>query len=369
MKIFLYLFRQTFVSYIAVASLLLIIIISGRFVSYLADAATGRFAGDLVLSLILFKLPSFASLILPIGLFIGILLSYGQLYVDSEMVVIKACGISKVRLLAYVMGPAVLVMLMVGSLTLWLAPLGNQLFMKAWNDPDNFSGVGVLLPGNFQAIGRDSIIYIRGINTDKTEMEEVFFVNTNKGDLTSITRAQAGTINAKSYKYKQLVLERGEVLSFNPGKETLRLGSFAQMKYEIPRPKSSTIEVDIVDDVEALSTINLISTGGRVHISELLWRLSLMLLVPFSSLIALSMSETSHRKGRYAKLLPAILLFIAYLGLMILCKNESDKGTLPPAIILLPHLIFLGLGLFMYYFFEVQAFIKKSFLSSQGKSA
>ena len=46
---------------------------------------------------------------MPLALFIAILLAYGRLYVDSEMTVLEACGMSQNRLLGYTMAPALLV--------------------------------------------------------------------------------------------------------------------------------------------------------------------------------------------------------------------------------------------------------------------
>lgn len=357
MKIFLYLFRQTFISYIAVASLLLIIIISGRFVSYLADAATGRFSSDLVLSLILFKLPSFASIIFPVGLFIAILLSYGQLYVDSEMVVIKACGISKKKLLSYIMGPASFVMLLVGTLTLYLAPLGNQYFMAAWQNPDNFSGLGTLLPGKFESIGSNNTIYMGSISTDKTQAKDVFLLRTADDGTVNLIRADYGTIIGKNAFEKNLSLKQGSLLTGQLNSAALTFSDFDELDYRIEDKNRDDFLSGSVEDVEALSTLALLENPQGVNLVELLWRVSLILLVPISSLIALSMSETSSRKGRYAKLLPAILIFITYLGLMILAKNEGVKGEIFEGVILLPHLIFLGLGLVLYFWFECKVFL------------
>ena len=61
-----------------------------------------------------FKLPSFFELILPLSLYIGILLSFGRLYADSEMVVLRACGMSPGRLATLLM-PVTLVISLVVS--------------------------------------------------------------------------------------------------------------------------------------------------------------------------------------------------------------------------------------------------------------
>jgi lipopolysaccharide export system permease protein len=71
-----------------------------------------------------FRLPGFLQLILPLGLFLGILLAYGRLYLESEMTVLSATGMSQQRLLGMTMAPAALVALLVAWLSLSLAPLG-----------------------------------------------------------------------------------------------------------------------------------------------------------------------------------------------------------------------------------------------------
>ena len=53
-----------------------------------------------------FRIPGFLQLILPLGLFLGILLAYGRLYLESEMTVLSATSMSQKRLLGYTYGPA-----------------------------------------------------------------------------------------------------------------------------------------------------------------------------------------------------------------------------------------------------------------------
>ncbi len=82
MKILRYLGVDVLVHMVAVSFVLLVIIISGRFVKYLAEAAVGDLAADILLPVLVYRLPGFLELIVPLGLFIGILMSYGRLYVE-----------------------------------------------------------------------------------------------------------------------------------------------------------------------------------------------------------------------------------------------------------------------------------------------
>ncbi len=125
--IFRYLIRQIMVSMLAVSGILLLVFMSGRFIKYLADAAEGEIAAGVLFAIMggyRFP-PGFLELILPLGLFIGILLAYGRMYLESEMTVLFACGVSEKQLLAKTLLGALPVMLVVGgAMSLYISPWG-----------------------------------------------------------------------------------------------------------------------------------------------------------------------------------------------------------------------------------------------------
>src|SRR5690606_3035870 len=97
---FRYLARNVLLNTIGVAAVLMLVVVSSRFAKYLEVAATGKIDASVLFAIIGFRLPGFFELVLPLAFFLSILLAYGQLYVDSEMTVLHACGISQKRLVA-----------------------------------------------------------------------------------------------------------------------------------------------------------------------------------------------------------------------------------------------------------------------------
>ena len=67
MKILRYLALDVLVHMVAVSFVLLVIIISGRFVKYLAEAAVGDLAAGILVPVLLYRLPGFMELIIPLG--------------------------------------------------------------------------------------------------------------------------------------------------------------------------------------------------------------------------------------------------------------------------------------------------------------
>src|SRR5690554_3535599 len=108
-------------TFLAVTTVLLMIIISGRLIKTMAYAAAGEMSIQVVLMALLLRLPSFLQIIIPMSLFIAVLIGYGRMYAESEMTVLTATGFSNRRLLGYTMVPGVFFMLLVGFCSLWLS--------------------------------------------------------------------------------------------------------------------------------------------------------------------------------------------------------------------------------------------------------
>ena len=78
--------------------------------------------------------------------------------------------------------------------------------------------------------------------------------------------------------------------------------------------------------------------------------IGLPLLVFVVTLLAVPLSKVNPRQGRFLKLLPAIFLYMAYLGLLIAARGALDKGRLPTGLGLWwVHGIFLAIGLLLLY--------------------
>ena len=92
-------FLKTIFSYTASVSVIfLLIIVSSRSIQYLDQAARGEINPEVVFWIILFRLPEFGQIILPLSFFIGIVLTLGKLRSESEFVVMQQNGFSSIRL-------------------------------------------------------------------------------------------------------------------------------------------------------------------------------------------------------------------------------------------------------------------------------
>ncbi len=86
-----YLIRETLKSQFAIFSYFLVFV-SQKFISVLADASDGDIPAGLIFSIVGLNMPAMGLLMLPLSLYIGILITFGRLYAESEIVVMNATG-------------------------------------------------------------------------------------------------------------------------------------------------------------------------------------------------------------------------------------------------------------------------------------
>jgi lipopolysaccharide export system permease protein len=352
--VFRYLSREVLVTLSAVSAVLLVIIMSGRFIKYLAQAASGALDPGVLFMIMGFRLPGFLQLILPLGLFLGILLAYGRLYLESEMTVLAATGMSQQRLLVITLAPAALVSLLVAWLSFSLAPQGATQFSLLINKQDAMTEFDTLVPGRFQAL-RDGtrVTYTEQLSDDRINLGGVFISEKRMSSDQSKDRgitvlvAEKGHQETKNDGSRYLILENGYRYDGNPGEANYRAIKYDTYGALLPKPDIS----DEVTDRDAIATSELLNGESTPrNRAELQWRISLPILVFIVTLMAVPLARVNPRQGRFLKLLPAILLYMAYLTILIAARGALEKGKIPQALGLWwVHFIFLAIGLGLLY--------------------
>ncbi|ROS05251.1 lipopolysaccharide export system permease protein [Sinobacterium caligoides] len=339
------------VAMVAVTSAVLLIIMSARFVRYLAEAAVGKLSGDVLLWIMFYRLPGFFELILPLGFFIAILLAYGRLYVESEMVVLTACGFSTNRLLVYTLIPALFIALVMSGISLYLSPMGMNKAQQILSDPKNKNGFGTLVPGRFQVAGSGRVSYVEGLHNHKKDMDNVFMAQVvprskGKAEEISLIFAKTGKIVEKE---DSRYLELGNGYRYVMKGNRLDYSSTGFERFGTRLDEAESVLEDS-SELDALPTSALLASSSLAHSATLQWRISLSLIIPIVAIIALSLSKTNHRQGRYVKMLPAILIYLIYLLLLNAGRGAIEGGKLSPVYGLwVIHAAFLALGLAMLY--------------------
>jgi lipopolysaccharide export system permease protein len=336
--IFRYLSREVLLSTTAVTAVLLLIITSARLIKYLSDAATGKLDADFVMLVLAYRIPGFLELLLPLGLFLGILLGFGRLYLESEMVVLRACGVSHKRLVLYALGPALLVSCLVAVISLLVAPWGVGEAKQIFAQQESRSELELLTPGRFQSqSGGRQVTYAQRLDTDSGVLEEVFVAQRNaQGQpvLLFAERAEQARIDGQG---RFLVLEHGYRFDGAPGQADYSATRYGQYGVRLPEAPGA-LEIK---EIEARPTAQLWGSADLRDRAQLHWRLSLPVLAFIVTLIAVPMSRTNPRQGRFAKLIPSIILYLLYVALLTATRSAIEDGSVGPWALWLIHALFL----------------------------
>lgn len=344
-----YLTREVLQATIAVSVVLVIIIMTGRFVKYLSEAATGKFDPTVLFVIMYYRLPGFLELIIPLGFMVAIIMAYGRLYAEHEMTVLSSCGMSQRRLLAYTFIPGVIVAIAVGLCSLWLTPLGLQKADQIIAKQKSRSELDVIKPGRFQASRTNAIVtYVETKGKDK-KLNGVFIASAGVAKdrpLTTVKADSAERVNHKQYQQSYLQLNDGVRYQGRPGEANYRVTYFKKLGQHLPEQNDADF---ISKKIDSQSTLDLLDMTSATKQAALQSRLSGPLVIFIITVLAVAMSYTTPRRGRYVMLFPAILIYLVYLVLLNSAREAIEEGVLPIAVGLWPvHLLFLCIAFFLF---------------------
>lgn len=329
---------------LAVTLILLLVFMSGRFIKYLAQAASGGLSPDVLFSIMAYRLPGFLELILPLGFFIGILLAYGRMYLESEMTVLHACGYSEGRLHRDTLVMSFFVAMVVGCMSLWASPAGMQQVERIFEEQSKLTEFEMLIPGNFQKLkSGNRVTYTQSLSDDKRVMYDVFISEPSRqNEGASLIYAREGyqQINAETGE-RFLVLREGRRYEGKPGDADFQVVEFESYGIRIDQPDAEKRSVK----EEAIPSFDLLGSEDSEWRALLHWRLGLPALVPVVTLLALSLCRVNPRQGRFFHLFPAMIIYVAYLGLLIVARKSVAKQELSEFALWWVHALFLLLSI------------------------
>lgn len=350
MLIFRYLAREVFVALASLTTILMLIFMSNQFVKYLNRAASGNIPVVIVMKLMMLELPTLIGLLLPLGFYVAILVAYGRLYAESEMTVMRGCGYSSAQLLRHTLIMASVVAVLVGAIMIWASPLIATERARLLESSGIKTMIQTLVPGRFQSISQGKkVFYVESMSRDHNEAEHVFLARQSmknerlQWDILWAKKAYAETDPQTNESY--IVLQDGREYEGVPGRADYRVAEFGSYKARLPHPV-----VSIKNDIRTEKTANLLPylNADRSKAAELQWRLSVPVMVMVLTLIAVPLSKVNPRSGKFAKLLPAIVIYIIYANFMFIGRDAMIDGKVPVWIgMWWLHLSFFALGLFL----------------------
>ncbi|OTQ32384.1 LPS export ABC transporter permease LptF [Gilliamella apicola] len=327
-----YLVKETLKTQGAILFILLLIFFSQKLIRILSSAIEGNIPRDLIMPLLVLGVSNMADLILPLSLFLGVLVTFGRLYSDSEMVAMHACGVKKNLNYQVVFFLCILTCALTTINCIWFGPWSSlkqdQLVENAKINPS----LAGLLAGQFQQTpDGNSVIYIS--NVDKNNLENVFIAKINPKDnqRPSIIIANKGKTGNDAQGNQIITLDDANRYEGTAQLKDFRITNFHNYM-GIIKPKELDSNNDEINDVQQLGLTDLYETKTIKSEAEFYWRLTLIISVPLMAFLVIPLSISNPRQGRLAQILPALLLYLVYFLLASSIKANGGKGRLDPAL-------------------------------------
>ncbi|KAF0192949.1 MAG: lipopolysaccharide export system permease protein [Gammaproteobacteria bacterium] len=341
-----YVMKEVLVTLLGVLAILFLIFLSTRFIQFLAAAASGMLPTNVVLTLLGLKALSALADLLPYSLYIAVLLAFGRLYKDSEMVALAACGIGTRKIVRVILGFSIMTAVIVGAASLYFAPWAEEQSSRIRDQVKASAEVIGLAPGRFSESGSgNGVFFAEEISRDGQSLRNIFMQASRDKSVETLSSEHGAFVTDPETGRRFLVLKNGYRYEWQPGVPQVNIVQFEEHGVLL---REREVE-ESTRRHQARATDTLLASDDLTEIAEFQRRVSMPVITILLGLLAVPLSRTSPRRGRYAKLFTAILILVIYSNILGVAQSWFERGVTPPSLgIWWVHAVFLVFVLIVY---------------------
>ena len=309
-----YMTQQVAANTAIVLLFLMALMLGGRLIRYFGIAAEGRLDVGLLFAIIGYNIPTFLELILPLSFFIALMLVLGRMYVDQEMSVLFASGISRGRLTRLMIPLITGLFIFQMGISLWAKPWGLSNSEHIWQTQSLGSLLDLVRPKTFISSGNYHL-YVDEFDKEKRELKNLYVVQQQtdksgkiaKNDVI-ITATRAYQVPSKDTDSSmQLDLFQGRRYELGTNNAKYNQASFEKYRITLEKPASEKITET---NVETQTTAKLLANTQKPEVkAELGYRFTMPWLIIIAAMLATPLAQVRPRQGRWLRLLPSVLIF------------------------------------------------------------
>jgi len=324
-----YIFREIASTWLGVTLVLLLILLTNQFARVLGDVAKGNLPKSAAFDVIGLSAVQYMTILVPIGLFLATMAALGRLYRDSELPAMMACRVGPsgiYRPLSWLMMPLVLGVA-------WLSIFGGPWALTAVDrigaEARRVADLASIEPGQFTVFGSDRGVVYGDSVTPEGQMAGVFIERQVDGGGVEVVISELGEmVDTDDPDVRLLVLHNGRRYEGVPGTNEFRVIEFAEhgLPYRLPSLETSTPRP------RAMAFVDLMRSDDPEHIAEFQWRLGIPISTIILAILAVPLSRSQPRAGRYGRLAIGLLVFIIYLNMLSAAKAWIEQSAISPAL-------------------------------------
>ena len=324
-----YIFREIAQTWLAVTMVLLFILLTNQFARVLGDVAKDKLPRGAIFQIIGLSGLQYLTVLVPVALFLSVMLALGRLYRDSEMPAMMACRVGTIgiyRPLSWILIPLVVG---VGWLAMETGPWAMLKIERIGVEARRQADLASIEPGRFTSDKTaGAVVYAEKV-LGPGLVENVFMQRLSKNGGVEVVIAERGEQReSDDPDTRFLILHHGRRYDGVPGTSSFRVMEFAEhgIPYRLPGVEDPKLEP------RAMSMAQLIASSEPMHIAELHFRIGFPLSTLILALIAVPLSRSQPREGRYGRLGIGVLVFVTYINLLGAGKAWIEKGVVPEVV-------------------------------------
>jgi len=305
--------------------------------------------------LIFYLLPNFAAITIPMALLLAVLLAFSRLSADSEIVAIKASGISLYRLLPPVVLLAAAAYLLTAFNALYLLPKGNVAFKELLYHVIQGRVSLSLKEQVFNTSLPGLLIYIDKNDEERGTLSGVMIQDErNPREVATIFAKNGSLVMDEKDRKLRLHLSEGSIHQQRQ-KGVYRRLDFQEYNLSIDLASTAkSFEKSEIDMSLAEIRQNLRKGGfSRKMTTEMGIELHRRFAFPFAcfifAIVAVPLGIHNRRSGKAAGFSLSIAALLFYYIVQSLGKTLGEKAILPLMVaVWLPNIIFLSGGIYLF---------------------
>lgn len=324
-----YIFREIALTWLGVTLILLMILLTNQFARILGDVAKGKLPKGAAFDVIGLSAAQYMTILVPIGLFLAVMLALGRLYRDSEMPAMMACRVGP----SGIYRPLLWLVLPLAAAVAWLSLEGTPMALSKIDvisaEARREADLASIEPGRFTSFGPDDAVVYGESITPEGQMENVFMQRRIDDGVVEVVVARSGAeAPSDEPDTRLLVLYDGRRYEGIPGTSRFRVVEFAEhgIPYHLPQLRTPKPRP------RAMSFSSLRQSSEPEHIAEKQWRLSVPLSTLLLAMLAVPLSKSRPRAGRYGRLAIGLLVFIIYFNMLSAAKAWIEQEDISPAV-------------------------------------
>ncbi|VAW54391.1 Lipopolysaccharide export system permease protein LptF [hydrothermal vent metagenome] len=319
-----YIVKELAFACLSVLFILLIIVLSTELVHLLSWVSQGIIPVSALMAYLINSLFEFAVVLIPLSLLMGILIAFGRLYRDSEMAAIMSAGIGPLQWYRPLMMVAVPTTLLLLVLMLFARPMINIQRAQIAAEIKSRAAVDTLLVGQFNRASKGGgVLFLESADKSSKQINNVFFQQRYE-DESHVDLATSTNTYTDEEGRRYMMMQGG----------THYVGDAGDMGFKIIKYKNYGIhiakkQVAAHFSEKSKSIAELWYSTKPIDQSELQWRFALPLATIIVAFMALPLSRTDPRSGRYGKLALALILYLIYSNFLSVGKTWIVQQKVP----------------------------------------